>query len=347
MTQSPETWLGHAVPEMTLLRGFQSHRLHHGWLLCGPEGIGKRSFALAAAAHLLTREPNFAADHFAGNMDTAGGRLLLQGQHPDCHYIALGPQNDKEARKAEDGKPYDLARNIKVDQIRALQKRLTVRPSLAERRVIIFDSADLLERNAANALLKSLEEPPANTVLLLIAHNPGRLLPTIRSRCLLLDFPALDDAEMANALRAARPELGEAEIAALVRLGQGAPGQALTFAGLDMARIDGLLSDIADHGDSDHRLRIALGALVSNKANRARFQALLHYAPRFAARRIRLLRDDRLPGAIAAWQEIGNLAGRAVVLNLDAASVAFQIGGLLARLAPPRQAATGHHSRHL
>lgn len=329
-------WMGHAQPEATLLRAFQSRRLHHGWLLAGPEGIGKRSFALAAAAHLLTREPAFAGDHFGGDANNPAIRLLEQGRHPDCHYITLGPQNDKEARKAEEGKPYDLARNIKVDQIRSLQKRLTVRPSLADRRVIIFDSADMLERGAANALLKSLEEPPADTVFLLIAHNPGRLLPTIRSRCLVLDFPPLADSDMADALRTARPELPDAEIAALVRLGQGAPGQALRFAGLDMARIDGLLCEIATHGDRDHRARIALGALVTNKANRERFQALLHYAPRFAARHIRSLRDDRLPDAIAAWQELGTLASRAVVFNLDAAAVAFQIGSLLARLAPPR-----------
>ncbi|ASR52549.1 DNA polymerase III subunit delta' [Blastomonas fulva] len=336
MMASQAQWLGHAEPETTLLRAFQARRLHHGWLLAGPEGIGKRSFALAAAVHLLTRSPDFAAGHFDGDMHGTEGRLLLEGKHPDCHYITLGPQNDKEARKAEEGKPFDLARNIKVDQIRALQKRLTVRPSLSDRRVIIFDAADQLERNAANALLKSLEEPPADTIFMLIAHNPGRLLPTIRSRCLVLDFPALSDPDMADALRAVRPELPDAEIAALVRLGQGAPGQALSFAGLDMARIDALLSEIADHGDRDHRARIALGNMVANKANRERFQALLHYAPRFAARRIRDLRDDRLPGAIAAWQEIGALASRAVLLNLDAAAVAFQIGGLLARLAPPR-----------
>ena len=129
---------------------------------------------------------------------------------------------------------------------------------------------------------------------------------------------------------------GVTTAAALVRLGQRAPGQGLSFAGLDMAKIDALLSEIADHGDSTHRARLALGALVANKANRDRFQALLAYAPRFAARRIRDLRDERLPGAIAAWQEIGALASRAVVLNLDASAVAFQIGSLLARLAPPR-----------
>ena len=336
MTAPTRSWVGHAAPESTLLKAFQAQRLHHGWLLTGPEGIGKRSFALAAAAHLLTCDPGDSGDHFAGDLHGAAGRLLQQGNHPDCHYITLGPQNDKEARKAEKGEPFDLARNIKVDQIRSLQRRLNVRPSLAPRRVIIFDSADLLERGAANALLKSLEEPPADTVFLLIAHNPGRLLPTIRSRCLVLNFPALKDADMALALRAARPQLPDAEIAALVRLGQGAPGQALSFAGLDMARIDALLGDIAEHGDDDHRARIALGALVNGKANKQRFQALLHYAPRFAAHRIRGLRDDRLPVAIDAWQDIGKLASRAVVLNLDASAVAFQIGGLLARLAPPK-----------
>ncbi|WP_373487112.1 AAA family ATPase [Blastomonas sp.] len=328
--------LGHDAAEATLLRAFQAHRLHHGWLLAGPEGIGKRSFAREAAAHLLTRAPDFAAAHFDPDETGVAGRLLANDLHPDCHYLTLEPRDDKEARKAEKGEPFDLARNIKVDQIRSLHRRLTVRPSMAERRVIIIDSADMLERNAANALLKNLEEPPENTIFLLLAHNPGRLLPTIRSRCLVLHFMALDDAAMTAALKSAQPALDTAEITALVRLGQGAPGQALRFAGLDMAKIDQILMSIARSGDHDHQLRLRLGALVNGKANRDRFRALLHYAPRFAATVIRTLRDDRIPLAIAACEEMDQLAARAIILNLDAQAVAFQIGGLLARLAPPR-----------
>jgi len=107
MKASTAHWKGHAEPETTLLRAFQARRLHHGWLLAGPEGIGKRSFALAAAAHLLTRSPDHRVDHFDGDMDSPSGRLLLQDKHPDCHYITLGPKDDKEARKAE--RPSDHA----------------------------------------------------------------------------------------------------------------------------------------------------------------------------------------------------------------------------------------------
>ena len=116
MMASQAQWLGHAEPETTLLRAFQARRLHHGWLLAGPEGIGKRSFALAAAAHLLTRSPDFAAGHFDGDMHGTEGRLLLEGKHPDCHYITLGPQNDKEARKAEeDEEDWHTERQLRTD----------------------------------------------------------------------------------------------------------------------------------------------------------------------------------------------------------------------------------------
>ncbi len=99
-------------------------------------------------------------------------------------------------RRRRDGKPWQTKRNISVDQIREMQHRLTTRPTLGNRRAIIIYPADDLEKSAANALLKSLEEPPRGTFFLLVAHRPGRLLPTIRSRCRVLRFADAPDSEI-------------------------------------------------------------------------------------------------------------------------------------------------------
>ncbi len=143
-------------------------RMHHGWILAGRSGLGKRAFAMEAARDLVGAE---------GDSD-----------HPDILVLDHPPKDDKEARKKADGKPYERARNIKVDQIRAMQRTLTTRATMGENRVIIIDPADDMEPSASNALLKSLEEPPTGTTMILVAHRPSRLLPTIRSRCRMLRF---------------------------------------------------------------------------------------------------------------------------------------------------------------
>lgn len=331
-------FFGQSAAESSILQAMQSNRMHHAWLLNGPKGVGKNSFAWRVSAHLLTHDDP-GADHFSAlaiNESNAGAAMLAKGQHPDCHYIARGPKDDKEARKKEDGKAFEIARSIRVDQIRALQKRLNVRPSLSERRVIIIDAADDMEKNASNALLKCLEEPPENTTFFLISHQPGRLLPTIRSRCLSLHFTALSDDDMRAALAAARPDISAQEIAVLTRLGKGVPGEALALAGLDMAAIDKVLSRIVQTGDHDHQGRLALGKMLTGKVQKERFMGFLRYVPGFAATQVKHVRGDQLADAVSAWQEIGALTTRSVQLNLDPATVSFQIGGLLARLAPPR-----------
>ena len=103
--------------------------------------------------------------------------------HPDFKLLERLPKANSE----------ELARSITVDQVRGLQPLFATTPSLSPRRVVLIDAIDDLERSAANALLKNLEEPPAGTIFLLVSHAPGRLLPTIRSRCRLLRFDPLDD----------------------------------------------------------------------------------------------------------------------------------------------------------
>ncbi|MEZ5708923.1 MAG: DNA polymerase III subunit delta' [Blastomonas sp.] len=329
-------FVGHDAAETAFFQAFASGRLHHAWLLAGPAGLGKSHFARRAAAFLLAPQDERLSSGLAVSQNSPTSQMIAEDRHPDCHYLRLGAKDDKEARKQADGKPFDLARNIKVDQIRQLIRRLTMRPSLSDRRAIIIDPADLMERNAANALLKSLEEPPPGTFFFLVSHNPGGLLPTIRSRCLTLGFAPLDDGDMAQAIRLARPDLGDREVEALVRIGEGAPGQALAYAGLDMPRIDQIMRQIVKQGDHDQQGRIALAALMAGKGQKDRFLAFLRYAPGFAARSARHLRGDRLPHGIAAWREISDIAARSIILNLDPQSVTYRIGGLLADIAPRR-----------
>lgn len=149
--------------------------MHHAWLLAGPEGSGKAAFASQAAAELV------------GAPDAPSS-----GTHPDILHLQREPKDAAEVKKAEEGKPFALARNIAIDQIRAMQRALTTRPTMGLRRAVIIDPANDLETSAANALLKSLEEPPSGTFFLLVAHYPARLLPTIRSRCRVVRFRPTD-----------------------------------------------------------------------------------------------------------------------------------------------------------
>ena len=106
---------------------------------------------------------------------------------PDIIVLSHLPANDDEEKKCTDGKPFQLRRNITIDQIRRMQRRLTTRPTLGRRRAIIIDPADDMEKGAVNALLKSLEEPPSGTFFLLVAHRPGRLLATVVLSALLAE----------------------------------------------------------------------------------------------------------------------------------------------------------------
>lgn len=144
------------------MQRLESDRLAHALMIEGPAGIGKTALARAMAARLLCREHN---DHACGHCRSC---LLLPGAaHPD--YFNLQPEEDSEV--------------IKVDQVRALIGRLDLTTSISERKVAYIHPADSMNIAAANALLKSLEEPAGNTVLILVSDNPGRLPVTIRSRC--------------------------------------------------------------------------------------------------------------------------------------------------------------------
>ena len=302
-----------------------SGRLHHAWLLAGPRGVGKARFAEAAALSLLAEG---AAPGRGQALDVPDdhptARLVAAGSHPDLARLARLPREKSE----------DLARNISVDQVRGLQRLFGTTPSFSDRRVVIVDAADDLERGAANALLKSLEEPPPGATFLLVSHAPARLLPTIRSRCRTLRFGVLGDAALRGVLAGALGDADGGEIDALVRAGEGAPGRALRFAGLDIARLDAAMDLIARQGDASNARRSALAQSLAGKSAQPRYEALLERLPSRIAEAARGRRGQPLAEALALWEKARDLAESAPRLSLDPQATVFELAGLLAALAP-------------
>ncbi len=317
--------LGHQEQTRAMLAAAGSGRMHHGWILAGPHGVGKATFARALALRLL-------ADA-AGPAVEADKLLDVPAEHPIRRLIEAGAHPDY-AELAPIEKDGVTARNITVDQVRGLQRLVQSAPSLSTRRVVVIDAADDLERGAANALLKTLEEPPADMFFLLVSHAPGRLLPTIRSRCRTLTFEALEDADMRQALQRADGSLAPSEIDALLRVAAGSPGKALRYAGLDMQHIERMLDELANEGDPGNRRSLALAKALSSKSAKPRYEAFLERAPAFIAQQARLRSGPALGAALSEWEGAKHLAGGAVILSLDPSSVVFGLAGHVAALAP-------------
>lgn len=318
--------LGHDAQVDAFLEAADSGRLHHAWLLTGAEGIGKAGFAHAAATRLLATAAGPA-------VDLPG--LRTPDDHPIVRYIRAGSHPDlRILERLTKDKSEDLARSITIDQVRSLQSLFATTPSLSPRRVVIIDAIDDLERPAANALLKNLEEPPAGTSFFLISHAPGRLLPTIRSRCRQLRFAPLDDAAMRLALQRALPEEPADEIDALARVGNGSPGRALGFAGLQIAALDAAMDRLVGEGDPTNAIRAALARQLGLKAAQPRYEAYLERVPARIAAEAQRRRGQAMADAVALWENARRIGESAVHLSLDPATTVFELGTMLAKLAP-------------
>ncbi len=299
--------------------------MHHGWILAGKRGIGKAAFALQAARELVAE---------AGISQPAG-------DHPDIITLTHLPANKDEEKKKEDGKPYQLKRNITVDQIRAMQQRLNTRPTLGSRRAIIIDPADDLEKGASNALLKSLEEPPAGTFFLLVTHRPGRLLPTIRSRCRVLRFPDLTDEQIDMVLAREVPDADKQTRAAAIAASGGSPGVALEFVELDLGKLHGLMVQIARSGDPGFKLRGMLAETMGARPDRQRQMATIELARSVVAREMEDVNRQSIPGMVHAHSELVRLAVQFPTYNFDPGLLVMEIGTLLTSFAASREPANG------
>jgi len=318
----PPDYIGHDEAWEQWRRALAGERMHHGWILSGRKGVGKSAFARAAARELVTE----------------AGVPQPRGEHPDILYLSHPPKNDAEAKKAADGKPYELARNIKIDQIRKLQRRLTTRPTVGSRRVVILDPADDLESNAANALLKSLEEPPRGTFFILIAHRIGRLLPTIRSRCRVLSFPRVSDADMESVLAREAPQAAVEMRGAAIAAASGSPGVAIDFVELDLGAIHILMQQIAAQGDPDFGLRGRMAGAMGARPTREKQLAAIELARAVVAERMQGVSHADIPAMVETHSELVRLSAQAPTANFDPGLLIMEVGTLLSSLAASRSA---------
>jgi DNA polymerase III subunit delta' len=214
---------GQEAAEAAFLQAFGSGRMHHGWLLAGPRGVGKATLAWRIARFLLAQPAAAEAGFF--DAPPAPESLDVPPDHPVARrMLALSEPRLKLIRRSLNDRG-QLRQVIAVEDVRALRDFFGLSAADGGRRVVIVDAADEMNPNAANAILKLLEEPPPGAVLLLVAHQPSRLLPTIRSRCRVLKLAPLD----AAAMRAALDQAGavDADAEALAALSAGSVGEAL------------------------------------------------------------------------------------------------------------------------
>ena len=330
--------IGHAAAEAALLSAYNAGRLPHAWLITGPRGVGKATLAFRFARFLLAEAARggqgrglFAAPpaSLAVAPDDPIFRRVASGGHPDLLVVERGYDPRRRRLRSE----------IVVADTRGIAQFLRLTAAEGGWRVVILDGADAMNRNAANAVLKILEEPPERAVLLLASENPGRLLPTICSRCRRLALKPLPQSAVEAALARVRPDLGTEDARRLSLLAHGSIGRALELAsaqGLALYReLFKLLETLPElDGEALHGFADRVGRFGGEDA----FALLSELMPGWLARMVALAAGGAaeaavLPGEAQAmrrlagrrgldqwvevWEKLGDLFDAADGLNLD------------------------------
>jgi DNA polymerase-3 subunit delta' len=311
--------IGHAGPEQAFIEALRSARLHHAWLLGGPEGIGKASFAYRVARFMLASGDPLVRAASAASLampesDPASRRVIAQS-HPDLHLLrrTLKP----------DGK--GVTSNIPVDSVRRVIDRFGSSAAEGGWRICIVDSAEDMDRSSANALLKLLEEPPPRALFLIVAHAPGRLLPTIRSRCRLLAFGALDEGEVAEAGRLALERMDDAvDASALTRasaLADGSVRRALTYVDPEtLALVEAVRARLDTLPGIDLPALLALAEDVAGRAGESDFAIMIDTIQSWLASHLHAHAHagaGRLAPLAEVWEKLGRAAREVETYNLD------------------------------
>ena len=317
---------GHEAALAELTDALGSGRMHHAWLIVGPEGVGKATLAYHFARMVLAE---------------TGEREEIDREHPVFRKVAaLSHPNLLLIRRAWNEKSKRYAQMIGVDEVRRLRSFLGTTAGEGSWRVVIVDRADELNQNAANALLKALEEPPPRTLFLLISSAEGRLPVTIRSRARTLRVSALGQEDLTKAVRAALDRDGQEvdakTLTTALALSEGSVRRALELVSsegielyaeiaaalaalpeIDGARLHRNVERLAGMADTE-RLDLYLALLLGLIERLIRFTATAEgatYEERSLAKR--LISPANLSFWAEAWEAISEARGEAFALNLD------------------------------
>lgn len=347
---------GHGAAERVLLEAFNAGRLPHGWLFTGPKGIGKSTLAFRFARFVLAQ----AGGATGGLFGMAPDSLDVPASDPVFSRIASFGHADLltiERSWNDKARPPAWRRDIGVDDVRRIGGFFSMTASEGGYRICIVDAADEMNRNAANAVLKILEEPPPRSLIILVAHAPGSLLPTIRSRCRRLALRPLEANDLADILAEKLPDLAAADRIALARLAEGSPGRALALAaegGLDLYR--DLIALLQPLPQLDIGKLHALGDKMGRATGAASYRVFTDLLGRWLTRMIgaaamaggpstgeivpgeaalmqRLAGTRGLDQWVEVWENTSRLVARAESLALDRKQVMLNIFGVLERAA--------------
>ncbi len=300
-------------------------RLHHAWLLTGPEGVGKATFAYRAARRLLGARPDAAYGLLGSDPAHPVSRQVASRSHPDLMVLELA---------TDDGKP---RRSIPVDEARKLPEFFSKAPASAPYRVAIIDAVDDMNINAANALLKTLEEPPARGILFLVSHAPGGLIATIRSRCRRLAFAPWSEERIQGFLQD-RAGLGAEEGARLAQMAKGAPGRALSMAEGGALQADAVAHEILRRlPDADDAALLAVADGFRGAEGAKRFDLLLERLADQVHGMAVQASEQGASGEIERWAEVWQglaaLPREVEAVNLDRTDAFFTAIGRLRQAA--------------
>jgi DNA polymerase-3 subunit delta' len=306
--------VGQGSAERALLEAYRSGRLHHAWIIGGAEGIGKATLAYRMAKFVLTN-PDHRQTHKAEDLavapDFPAARQVVSQSHVDLAVL----------RRVWNDKSKSLYANIRVDDARRLLPFFGSTAGAGGWRIAIIDSADDMARESANALLKLLEEPPPRALFLLVSHQPGRLIATIRSRCRSLHLAPLSPEDTLRAARLARPDLGPAVLQKSVAISQGSVRRAIILAEGEGVALQESLAAILDRlPDLDVAAAHALADRCAGKRGEENFALILAFLEDWLHERVS--REVRAPThRLARWAEVWEKTRRAArdveVFNLD------------------------------
>lgn len=319
--------LGQETAEEMFLRAWRNRMMHHAFILHGLQGVGKATLAFRIARFLLSGDMSQQENNrgLAIAENSAVFQQVAAGSYPDLlvverDYIETDRKKIisalRKGNTLSDDELSSMRKSavIRVDDIRKVNDFLAKTSFNDGWRVVIIDSADDMNKNAANALLKILEEPPAKTLLLLISHNLGQLLPTIRSRCAKLPCRKLTQTEVSSLLRRYRPQLSEAAIAKLAEMSDGSIGKAILYADMDAADVYETLCGLL-YAKNKMNLETLLDFCGEMAANTEKFSLLQELILRFLKENMPAVADKE--GLYGCWQETRQMFFDCVNVNMD------------------------------